>query len=102
MVLLGKLIVSLALFALLLLSFRIDLSRIKTRQFTIFVWISLAFVRVAVFVVLYLVMNLTPQSDNIGYYSEAKAALAGGLIYRDFASSYGPLFTYMDAAVVYL
>jgi len=102
MVLLAKLIVSLALFALLLLSFKIDLSRIKTRQFTILAWTSLAFLRVVVFVVLYMVMNLTPQSDNTVYYSEARAALTGGLIYRDFGSSYGPLFTYMDAAAVYL
>jgi hypothetical protein len=47
-------------------------------------------------------MGLSPQSDNVGYYSEAKAALAGGIIYRDFASSYGPLFTYLDAAAVYI
>jgi hypothetical protein len=98
MVLAFKLVVSLGLLVLLLIAVRLDLSRLRDRQFTILSWATLAALRVAVFVVLYLLVGLTPTSDNVVYFAEAKSALAGGVIYRDFESTYGPLVTYMNAA----
>ena len=74
MILLAKLLVSLALFGLFLISLRVDWSRITSRRFNAIACIGLAVTRVTVFVVLYLVLNLPPHSDNIGYYKEAKAA----------------------------
>jgi len=102
MVLTFKFVVSLALLVLLLVSKRFDLGRLRSRQFTLLSWSALASIRFIVFCMIYVVLNLNPQSDMIGYFSEAKDALNGGLIYRDFESSYGPIFTYMDAVVVYL
>ena len=102
MVLTFKLAVSVGLVALLLVGVKLDLSRLRDRQFTILSWTTLAALRVAVFVVLYLLVGLTPTSDNVTYFAEAKSALAGGVIYRDFESTYGPLATYMNAAAVYL
>lgn len=102
MLLIGKLVVSLGLLAILLVGIRFDLSRLRNRQFAILASMALAAMRLLVFVVLYLVVNLTPTSDSVTYYAEAKSALAGGVVYRDFESTYGPLFTYMDAASVYL
>jgi hypothetical protein len=102
MVLWGKLAVSVVLLVVLLTSFKFNLSRIKNQHFTLFSWLALFLLRFVVFFAFFFVLNFVPQSDNVGYYSEAKGALAGGLIYRDFESSYGPLFTYMDAFAVYL
>jgi hypothetical protein len=102
MILIAKLIVSVGLLALMLVAVRSDLSRFTNQQFTFASTTGLAVMRFAVFTLVYGVLNLIPQSDNVGYYSEAKAALAGGIIYRDFASSYGPLFTWLDAVAVYL
>lgn len=101
-VLAGKLIMGLLLLVILVVSFKLNLSRIKNRQFTFISWTTLIILRAAVFVGLFLVLKFVPQSDNIGYYSEAQNALAGRILYRDFESSYGPLFTYMDAAAVWL
>lgn len=102
MVLMFKLAVSLSLLALLLVGLQFDLYRLRNRQFTALSWIALALLRLGVFATLYLLVGLTPTSDNVIYFDEAKSALAGGVIYRDFESTYGPLVTYMNAAAVYL
>ena len=102
MVLTLKLVVSLGLLALLLIALRFDQSRLRDRQFTVLSWTALSLLRLVVFVGLYLVAGLTPTSDNVTYFAEAKAALGGGVIYRDFESTYGPLVTWMNAAAVYL
>src|SRR5215813_6563332 len=102
MVLTIKLVVSLLLLAALLVGIKLDLSRVSDRHFTVAASLGLALLRFTVFIALYLVAGVTPSSDNVVYYSEARSALAGGVIYRDFESAYGPLFAYMDAAAVYL
>lgn len=97
-----KLAVSVGLLALLLVGIKFDLSRLRDRQFDLLSWTALALLRLGVFAALYLLAGLTPTSDNLVYFDEAKSALAGGVIYRDFVSTYGPLVTYMNAAAVYL
>lgn len=48
-------------------------------------------------------LRLPAQSDLISvYYPQFKTALAGGWIYRDFASSYAPAFPYLGAFVIKL
>jgi hypothetical protein len=54
--------------------------------------------RMVVYIVVFLFLDLPAQSDVAGaYYPQAKAALSGLLPYRDFPSSYGPMFSYLAA-----
>jgi hypothetical protein len=51
----------------------------------------------------FLILELPVRTDVAQHYlPQAHAALAGGLVYRDFLSSYGPLFPYLAAAVIAL
>jgi hypothetical protein len=55
----------------------------------------------ALFVSLYLLGPLEPTSDVPSYYlPAARAALAGQVPFRDFVSSYAPLFPYVGATLV--
>src|SRR5581483_9152433 len=57
----------------------------------------------ALFVALYGLGDQQPTSDVPAYYlPAAHAALSGAIPYRDFASSYAPLFSYVGAALVSL
>jgi hypothetical protein len=54
------------------------------------------------FVALYVVGHQQPTSDVPGYYMPAAhAVLAGEVPFRDFTLSYGPLFAYLGAALVF-
>jgi hypothetical protein len=56
---------------------------------------------VALFLVLYMLGHQDPTSDVPSYYlPAARAALAGQIPFRDFVSSYAPLFPYVGAALV--
>ena len=55
------------------------------------------------FVALYLLGHQQPTSDVPGYYiPAAHAVLAGEVPFRDFTISYGPLFSYLGAALVFV
>ena len=59
--------------------------------------------RLALYVLVFFVLRFDVHSDVIGhYYPQARSALAGKLVYRDFESSYAPLFAYLEAAAVAL
>ncbi len=59
--------------------------------------------RILLFVLIFLVLHVGPRGDVVGYYyPEASHALHGALVYRDFTSSYAPLFSYIGAAILRL
>lgn len=58
--------------------------------------------RLAVFVALYAILGQSARMDVPAYYfPQAQAALSGQVPYRDFVSSYGPLFPYVSAIAVW-
>lgn len=59
--------------------------------------ICLTFVmlRLVPFVCVYLVLNQEPRNDVEFFYRKATAVLQGKLVYRDFMSYHGPLFSYL-------
>ena len=68
-------------------------------------WISGAFLasRLLLFGAVFLLFKIAPRGDIPAYYfREGAAALGGSLPYRDFLSSYAPLHSYVDAAVLLL
>lgn len=57
--------------------------------------------RFALFVLVFIVLRFEVRSDLPAYYyPQAKSALLGQLVYRDFDSSYAPLFPYIAALAV--
>src|SRR2546428_2583767 len=77
------------------------LYRMPSAQFLRLSVSALFLTRALLFTLIYLVLQYEVPSDVGGaYYSEAKAALHGGLVYRDFHSTYAPLFPYLAAIAV--
>ena len=61
---------------------------------------AFAGIRLLLFSLVFLVLHISPRGDLPGIYlSEFQARLAGGVPYRDYASSYAPLFSYLYAPV---
>lgn len=59
--------------------------------------------RLGLFFLLFVVLHFAVRGDVIGYYfPQAKAVSAGQIIYRDFHSSYAPLFGYINSAAIHL
>ncbi|MGA2134365.1 MAG: hypothetical protein ABSH50_18900 [Bryobacteraceae bacterium] len=56
--------------------------------------------RFGLFTTVYGFLGFSPQSDINAYFSEGRAATAGLLVYRDFSSSYAPLFPYAIGAAL--
>jgi hypothetical protein len=55
------------------------------------------------FICLYVTLDIAVPSDVSAYYfPQARSALDGLLIYRDFGSNYGPLFPYIAAGTLFL
>jgi hypothetical protein len=76
---------------------------VSQRRFDISYLVLFAFVRILLFCVVFSILHLAPRGDVVGYYyPEAQSALHGGLAYRDFTSSYAPLFSYVCAALLRL
>lgn len=71
----------------------------KNFRFSVFgIWLA---TRVGLFVAIYVVLGMDPQSDVIGHYlPQGKAAMRGLWVYRDFSSSYAPLFPYVVATAL--
>ncbi|HEX2676157.1 MAG TPA: glycosyltransferase family 87 protein [Polyangiales bacterium] len=54
--------------------------------------------RLGLFLLVFVLLHMPPQSDVASYYViDAQHAGAGELIYRDFPSSYGPAIVYLNA-----
>jgi hypothetical protein len=98
----GKFFMGIAALVVTLLAVRSKtLGSLPIRSFARLAWVSLVLTRVSVFVFLYLILGYAVPSDvPAAYYPEAKAALAGKLVYRDFFSTYAPLFPYICAIPV--
>lgn len=59
--------------------------------------------RLALFFLVFVALRMEAQSDvGAFYYPQARSALAGQLVNRDFPSSYAPLFPYLGAVAVAL
>jgi len=57
--------------------------------------------RLSIFVAVFVVLGFDAQADVLGYYfPQAQKTLAGQLVYRDFPSSYAPLFSYLGAGAL--
>lgn len=70
------------------------INRCPPRTFFRSAWVFLALSRASVFLVVFVFFGVRPESDILLYYTQAKGAIAGLLPYRDFPSSYAPLFPY--------
>jgi hypothetical protein len=103
-VLLGKLVLGLAGTVLSVLAcWRLPRTKVSSQTFKWIVWTAFVLTRAGLFLGLFVFLRLLPQSDVTGYYyPQMKAALAGGLPYRDFFSAYAPLFPYVGASVLWL
>jgi len=56
--------------------------------------------RLLPFFVIYSVFNFEPQSDVPIFYESAKAAIRGGIVFRDFQTVYSPLFPYLTSLLI--
>jgi hypothetical protein len=75
----------------------------SSRTFDRFANATFVVSRFGLYGLLFFVLHLTPRGDIPAYYfPEASAALHGALPYRDFASSYAPLHSYLDGAAILL
>lgn len=72
------------------------------KRFWIGYLVSFIALRMAVFVLFFLVFGTIRQTGDVPeyYYPQAQLVLGGQLPYRDFPLNYGPLFPYICAAVV--
>ncbi len=58
--------------------------------------------RLVPFVLVYILLNIDPQSDVEGFWEEASLAFQGKIVYRDFWSPYSPLYPYFLALGLYI
>lgn len=67
----------------------------------VFLWMIVS--RLGLFFIIYWGLGLKVQGDVVGYYyPQALDVLQGKLVYRDFYSSYGPLFPYILSGLIKL
>ncbi len=101
---LGKLALGVgSIVALMLLGTWSRLYELSDRSFTRIATVFAVASRLTVFAVLFLILKREPQSDVFAYYyPQAGHALLGQVPYRDFYSSYAPLFPYLMAGAVFL
>src|SRR5690242_13250064 len=70
----------------------------SNRRFTLIAFALGAAARLGVYALVFLVLGYAPHSDvGAHYWPQAKHALLGHVPYRDFASSYAPLFPYVES-----
>ena len=58
--------------------------------------------RWGLYVLIFLVAKIYPHGDVDGYFDETQTIFAGGLPYRDLATSYAPLHPYLDWALLHI
>ena len=100
-VLLGKLMVAVACGLVMVLAVRLrrpqELSR---RHFDLLAMVLTGASRIGLFMTVFVVLGEDTQSDVNKYFDEGIRVLAGQMVYRDFESSYSPLFPYLAAGVL--
>ncbi len=72
--------------------------RMSKSGFTAFALGAILASRIALFALLFLVFDYPVSGDAQTYLDQGRRALEGELVYRDFRSSYAPLFPYVVAA----
>jgi hypothetical protein len=65
-------------------------------------WLAFVSFRLVPFALVYLVLDQEPRSDVIFFYERAVPAMQGQLVYRDFLSFHGPLFTYLTVLPLFI
>lgn len=96
-IVLGKLGISLAAIVLLIvvISQRKRISKwLETKSVRVSLIIGWIIFRLIPFVAVYLIANITPTSDVLGFWDEGSKASMGQIVYRDFWSPYSPLYAY--------
>jgi hypothetical protein len=98
----GKVVLGVGCIALgTLLATNARLLALSERRFRLLVFAVWMLTRLGLFSVVFLGLRMEPQSDVIGaYMPQAHLAMRGLWIYRDFVSSYAPLFPYAVAAAL--
>ncbi len=92
----GKVLLGIACTVLgILLAAHPRLSALSEWRFRLVVVAFWILTRLGLFAAVFLILRLEPQSDVVGaYMPQARLAMSGSLVYRDFVSSYAPLFPY--------
>ncbi|MEO6686658.1 MAG: hypothetical protein ABIN24_11860 [Dyadobacter sp.] len=96
-IVLGKLGISLAAIVLLIIviSQRKKISAwLENKSVRVSLIIGWIIFRLIPFVAIYLIANITPTSDVLGFWDEGSKASMGQIVYRDFWSPYSPLYAY--------
>ncbi len=98
----GKLLIGVACIILgVLLATHPRLLTLSEGRFRLAVFAFWTLTRAGLFAAAFLILRFEPQSDVVGaYMPQARAAMNGAVIYRDFVSSYAPLFPYALAAAL--
>jgi len=77
---------------------RIERSELRPDRVRGLAWALWLVTRPGLFLLAFVLLGIAPTSDVVAYYlPQGLAALDGRLVYRDFPSSYGPLFPYLLA-----
>lgn len=79
----------------LILSAPLFFRRADQKHHILTLWGSFIALRLIPFVLIYLVLDYIPRNDTDFFYHKALAVLQGKLVYRDFLSYHGPLFSYL-------
>ncbi|MDB5239732.1 MAG: hypothetical protein JWP57_357 [Spirosoma sp.] len=88
-------VLGLAIAVWLLLAYRERVGPLLQRHERTTIYLTFVVLRLVPFVCVYLVLNQEPRNDVEFFYRKATAALQGKLVYRDFMSYHGPLFSYL-------
>ena len=79
------------------------LQALSKTQFDRIIFAAFAISRLGLFVLIFVVLHIAPRGDAVGYYFPQAEQVLGHLVpYRDFASSYAPLHSYLDAGLISL
>ncbi len=76
--------------------------QMTAERFLVLFLAAFALSRIALFVLAFGILHLQPHGDISLYMEEALPALAGKLVYRDFATMHAPLNPYLFAAMLRL
>ena len=75
-------------------------SSISKRQYDVAILSAMVGSRIGLFLVIFVVFKINPQSDVTVYYDEGRAALNGAVPLVSIQTAYGPLFDYIVAAII--
>ncbi len=76
------------------------IEKIGSQRPIIFYVLVLFVFRFIPFLSIYYVLNFETTSDVPIFYESAKAAISGGVVYKDFQTSYSPLFPYLIGLIL--